>query len=223
MWGKQSFSINFFYRYHFGSSDMESKLRAIQTVSVLLQGPSDVGNRTLELSGIIDAVISLCASENITHQQVAVEALIHAAGKAKRASFITANGVALLKDLYKKSENDRIRVRALVVSVQTQRHLYFQRLIYFSSILFVWRVFCRGCASLAPLEALISAWSSLQKVQHLNSPSSAGSKFWALLIDQFGLNQLVILWPFLWVEPIWWQKMAYLKPWNNPWNLTLFS
>uniref|UniRef100_A0A8C2F4Y0 Protein unc-45 homolog B n=1 Tax=Cyprinus carpio TaxID=7962 RepID=A0A8C2F4Y0_CYPCA len=95
-------------------SDMENKLRAIQTVSVLLQGPSDVGNRTLELSGIMDAVISLCASENITQQQVAVEALIHAAGKAKRASFITANGVALLKDLYKKSDNDRIRVRALV-------------------------------------------------------------------------------------------------------------
>ncbi len=115
---------------------MESKLRAIQTVSVLLQGPSDVGNRTLELSGIIDAVISLCASENITHQQVAVEALIHAAGKAKRASFITANGVALLKDLYKKSENDRIRVRALVVSVQTQRHLHFQRCIYFFSIMY---------------------------------------------------------------------------------------
>lgn len=104
-------------RHHFGSSGMERKLRAIQTVSVLLQGPSDVGNRTLELSGIMEAVISLCASENITHQQVAVEALIHAAGKAKRASFITTNGVALLKDLYKKSENDRIRVRALVVSI----------------------------------------------------------------------------------------------------------
>lgn len=94
---------------------MDGKLRAIQTVSVLLQGPSDVGNRTLELSGMMDSVISLCASEDITHQQIAVEALIHAAGKAKRASFITANGVALLKDLYKKSENDRIRVRALVV------------------------------------------------------------------------------------------------------------
>lgn len=65
---------------------------------------------------MMDVVISLCASEDVTHQQVAVEALIHAAGKAKRASFITANGVALLKDLYKKSENDRIRVRALVVS-----------------------------------------------------------------------------------------------------------
>ena len=105
-------------RHHFGRPGLESKLRAIQTVSVLLQGPSDVGNRTLEMSGMMDAVISLCASEVVCHQQVAVEALIHAAGKAKRASFITANGVALLKDLYKKSENDQIRVRALVVRVQ---------------------------------------------------------------------------------------------------------
>uniref|UniRef100_A0A8C7YM64 Unc-45 myosin chaperone A n=1 Tax=Oryzias sinensis TaxID=183150 RepID=A0A8C7YM64_9TELE len=95
-------------------SALDAKLRAIQTVSVLLQGPSDVGNRTLEMSGMMDAVISLCASKDVTHQQIAVEALIHAAGKAKRASFITANGVALLKDLYKTSENDRIRVRALV-------------------------------------------------------------------------------------------------------------
>lgn len=110
-------AMHFLCRYHFGGPGLESKLRAIQTVSVLLQGPSDVGNRTLEMSGMMDAVISLCASENVTHQQVAIEALIHAAGKAKRASFITANGVALLKDLYKKSENEQIRVRALVVSI----------------------------------------------------------------------------------------------------------
>ncbi|KAL6474161.1 hypothetical protein MHYP_G00177220 [Metynnis hypsauchen] len=103
-----------YVQHHFRGPGLESKLRAIQTVSVLLQGPSDVGNRTLEMSGVMDAVISLCASDNITHQQVAVETLIHAAGKAKRASFITANGVALLKDLYKKSENEQIRVRALV-------------------------------------------------------------------------------------------------------------
>uniref|UniRef100_I3KB94 Unc-45 myosin chaperone A n=1 Tax=Oreochromis niloticus TaxID=8128 RepID=I3KB94_ORENI len=103
-----------YVQQHFSRPGLDAKLRAIQTVSVLLQGPSDVGNRTLEMSGMMDAVISLCASEDVTHQQVAVEALIHAAGKAKRASFITANGVSLLKDLYKKSENDRIRVRALV-------------------------------------------------------------------------------------------------------------
>uniref|UniRef100_A0A8C3B293 Unc-45 myosin chaperone A n=1 Tax=Cyclopterus lumpus TaxID=8103 RepID=A0A8C3B293_CYCLU len=103
-----------YVQQHFSRHGLDGKLRAIQTVSVLLQGPSDVGNRTLEMSGMMDAVIALCASEDVTHQQVAVETVIHAAGKAKRASFITANGVALLKDLYKKSENDRIRVRALV-------------------------------------------------------------------------------------------------------------
>lgn len=73
---------------------------------------------------MMDAVISLCASKDITHQQVAVEALIHAAGKAKRASFITTNGVGLLKDLYKKSENDRIRVRALVVRVALKASIF---------------------------------------------------------------------------------------------------
>ncbi|XP_069622258.1 protein unc-45 homolog A isoform X1 [Ranitomeya imitator] len=103
-----------YVRSLFEKHGMDGKLRAIQTVSCLLQGPFDAGNRTLELSGIMDSVISLCASERETDQQVAVEALIHAAGKAKRASFITANGVTLLKDIYKKNENDAIRIRALV-------------------------------------------------------------------------------------------------------------
>ncbi|XP_056428005.1 protein unc-45 homolog A isoform X2 [Hyla sarda] len=103
-----------YVRSLFENHGMDGKLRAIQTVSCLLQGPFDAGNRTLELSGIMDSIIALCASEREIDQQVAVEALIHAAGKAKRASFITANGVALLKDIYKKNENDAIRIRALV-------------------------------------------------------------------------------------------------------------
>lgn len=65
----------------------------------------------------MDSVLSLCASVCEAHQLVAVEALIHAADKAKRASFITANGVNLLKEIYKHSERDSIRIRALVVSV----------------------------------------------------------------------------------------------------------
>ncbi|XP_039628975.1 protein unc-45 homolog A [Polypterus senegalus] len=103
-----------YIKSHFESEDLTDKLHAIQTISVLLQGPSEVGNRALELTGVMNTVITLCGSNIELHQQVAVEALIHASGKAKRASFITANGVALLKDLYKRSENDRIRVRALV-------------------------------------------------------------------------------------------------------------
>ncbi|NIG59804.1 protein unc-45-like [Pontoporia blainvillei] len=62
----------------------------------------------------MESVIALCASEQEEEQLVAVEALIHAAGKARRASFITANGVSLLKDLYRRGEKDSIRIRALV-------------------------------------------------------------------------------------------------------------
>uniref|UniRef100_A0A452TTG1 Unc-45 myosin chaperone A n=1 Tax=Ursus maritimus TaxID=29073 RepID=A0A452TTG1_URSMA len=98
----------------FEGQGLAGKLRAIQTVSCLLQGPCEAGNRALELSGVMESVIALCASEQEEEQLVAVEALIHAAGKAKRASFITANGVSLLKDLYKRSEKDSIRIRALV-------------------------------------------------------------------------------------------------------------
>ncbi|XP_051062490.1 protein unc-45 homolog A [Phodopus roborovskii] len=103
-----------YIRSWFEGQGLAGKLRAIQTVSCLLQGPCEAGNRALELSGVMESVIALCASEQEEEQLVAVEALIHAAGKAKRASFITANGVSLLKDLYKCSERDSIRIRALV-------------------------------------------------------------------------------------------------------------
>ncbi|XP_009871881.1 PREDICTED: protein unc-45 homolog A-like, partial [Apaloderma vittatum] len=105
-----------YVRSWFEGQELTGKLRAIQTVSCLLQGPSDAGNRVLELEGIMDGVLSLCASVSEAHQLVAVEALIHAADKAKRASFIIANGVSLLKEIYKHSERDSIRIRALVVS-----------------------------------------------------------------------------------------------------------
>ncbi|KAM6119561.1 protein unc-45 homolog A [Pterocles gutturalis] len=104
-----------YVRSWFEGQELAGKLRAIQTVSCLLQGPADAGNRVLELEGIMDGVLSLCASVCEVHQLVAVEALIHAADKAKRASFITANGVSLLKEIYKHSERDSIRIRALVI------------------------------------------------------------------------------------------------------------
>uniref|UniRef100_A0A669PKM0 Protein unc-45 homolog A n=1 Tax=Phasianus colchicus TaxID=9054 RepID=A0A669PKM0_PHACC len=103
-----------YVRSWFEGQELAGKLRAIQTVSCLLQGPSEAGNRVLELEGIMDSILSLCASVREAHQLVAVEALIHAADKAKRASFITANGVSLLKEIYKHSERDSIRIRALV-------------------------------------------------------------------------------------------------------------
>ncbi|KAL8197327.1 UNVERIFIED_CONTAM: Protein unc-45 A [Gekko kuhli] len=98
----------------FQGEEMPGKLQAIRAVSCLLQGPFEAGNRVLELSGIMESILSLCASSQEADQLVAVEALIHAADKAKHASFITANGVMLLKEIYKHSERDSIRIRALV-------------------------------------------------------------------------------------------------------------
>ncbi|XP_062998748.1 protein unc-45 homolog A [Elgaria multicarinata webbii] len=103
-----------YVRGWFQDHGVPGKLRAIQTASCLLQGPAEAGNRVLELSGIMESILALCASSREADQLVAVEALIHAADKAKRATFITANGVTLLKEIYKHSERDSIRIRALV-------------------------------------------------------------------------------------------------------------
>uniref|UniRef100_A0A452GZQ3 UNC-45/Cro1/She4 central domain-containing protein n=1 Tax=Gopherus agassizii TaxID=38772 RepID=A0A452GZQ3_9SAUR len=103
-----------YVRSWFEGHGLAGKLRAIQTASCLLQGPSEAGNQVLELEGIMESVLALCASVREVDQLVAVEALIHAADKAKRASFITANGVTLLKNIYKCSGRDSIRIRALV-------------------------------------------------------------------------------------------------------------
>ncbi|XP_074862624.1 protein unc-45 homolog A [Carettochelys insculpta] len=103
-----------YVRSWFEGHGLAGQLRAIQTASCLLQGPSEAGNRVLELEGVLQSVLALCASVREVDQLVAVEALIHAADKAKRASFITANGVTLLKNIYKCSSRDSIRIRALV-------------------------------------------------------------------------------------------------------------
>lgn len=113
---KTRWALFFFSRRWFEGHDVSEKLRAIQTASCLLQGPSEAGNRVLELSGIMESILALCASSQEADQLVAVEALIHAADKAKRATFITTNGASLLKEIYKHSQRDSIRIRALVVS-----------------------------------------------------------------------------------------------------------
>lgn len=150
-------------RSWFEGQGLAGKLRAIQTVSCLLQGPCDAGNRALELSGVMESVIALCASEQEEEQLVAVEALIHAAGKAKRASFITANGVSLLKDLYKGSERDSIRIRALVVR----------------------REACLGSQTRGLISCV--SWGSLSTISEGTHRTSLGLQVWAWLLPLEGL------------------------------------
>ncbi|XP_006119674.2 protein unc-45 homolog B [Pelodiscus sinensis] len=94
--------------------DMDKTLHAIQTVSGIMQGPFDLGNKLLGMKGIMEMMVALCGSEREIDQLVAVEALIHASTKLSRATFIITNGVALLKEVYKKTKNEKIKIRALV-------------------------------------------------------------------------------------------------------------
>lgn len=89
---------------------------AIQTVSGILQGPFDLGNQLLGLKGVMEMMVALCGSDREADQLVAVEALIHASTKLSRATFIITNGVALLKQIYKTTKNEKIKIRTLVVS-----------------------------------------------------------------------------------------------------------
>lgn len=95
-------------------NDMDKTIHAINTISGLLQGPFDVGNALVGRQGIMEMMVALCGSDRDVDQMVAVEALIHASSKMSRASFIITNGVSLLKDIYKKTKNEKIKIRALV-------------------------------------------------------------------------------------------------------------
>ncbi|KAM6296453.1 protein unc-45 homolog B isoform 2-T2 [Aegotheles albertisi] len=99
--------------------DMDKTLHAIQMVSGVLQGPFDLGNKLLGMKGVMEMMVALCGSEREIDQLVAVEALIHASTKLSRATFIISNGVALLKEIYKKTKNEKIKIRALVTSDKT--------------------------------------------------------------------------------------------------------
>ncbi|XP_060928005.1 protein unc-45 homolog B [Limanda limanda] len=95
-------------------NNMDKTIHAVNTISGLLQGPVDVGNALVGRQGIMEMMVALCGSEREVDQMVAVEALIHASSKMARASFIVTNGVSMLKDIYKKTKNEKIKIRALV-------------------------------------------------------------------------------------------------------------
>ncbi|XP_019367062.1 PREDICTED: protein unc-45 homolog B isoform X1 [Gavialis gangeticus] len=94
--------------------DMDKTLHAISIVSGVLQGPFDLGNKLLGMKGVMEMMVALCGSEREIDQLVAVEALIHASTKLSRATFIITNGITLLKEIYKKTKNEKIKIRALV-------------------------------------------------------------------------------------------------------------
>ncbi|XP_039076557.1 protein unc-45 homolog B isoform X3 [Hyaena hyaena] len=103
----------------FDPQDMDKNVIAIQTVSGILQGPFDLGNQLLGLKGVMEMMVALCGSEREVDQLVAVEALIHASTKLSRATFIITNGISLLKEIYKTTKNEKIKIRTLVTADKT--------------------------------------------------------------------------------------------------------
>uniref|UniRef100_A0A669CID7 Protein unc-45 homolog B n=1 Tax=Oreochromis niloticus TaxID=8128 RepID=A0A669CID7_ORENI len=103
-----------YIKYVHETFNMDKTIHAINCISGLLQGPFDVGNALVGRQGIMEMMVALCGSEREVDQMVAVEALIHASSKMSRASFIITNGVSLLKDIYKQTKNEKIKIRALV-------------------------------------------------------------------------------------------------------------
>ncbi|KAG1972085.1 protein unc-45 homolog B [Pimephales promelas] len=105
---------NEYIKGKFDPNDMDKNIHAINTLSGLLQGPFDVGNALAGHQGVMEMMVALCGSEREVDQLVAVEALIHASTKTSKASFFISNGVTLLKEMYKKTKNEKIKIRALV-------------------------------------------------------------------------------------------------------------
>ncbi|KAH6936395.1 hypothetical protein HPB50_016455 [Hyalomma asiaticum] len=96
-----------------GDPEIESKVRVTAAITTLLLGPLDVGNNCLASPGVVEMMLAMAGSEEELQQRVAAEAIIAAASKKDKCTSIISTGLGILKKLY-KSENDNIRVRALV-------------------------------------------------------------------------------------------------------------
>ncbi|CAF0903987.1 unnamed protein product [Rotaria sp. Silwood1] len=93
--------------------DVQSRIRTIAALSVLLQGPFDTGNAILGSQNLVDLMIQMAGSGDPLQELIAVEAIVLSASKKDKAAGILSLGSEVLKDLY-QSANEQIKVIALV-------------------------------------------------------------------------------------------------------------
>lgn len=113
---KQNFleKINDFVKDKLLDPSLESKVRVVVAITVLLQGPLDVGKQVIQKEGIMQMILAMATIEDdLLQQKVAVECIIAAASKKDTAKSLVASGMEILKTLY-HSKDEGIRVRALV-------------------------------------------------------------------------------------------------------------
>ncbi|KAL4218417.1 Protein unc-45 A [Mactra antiquata] len=106
--------VSAFFQELFANEELDSKVEAVRAISMLLQGPFDIGNMILGFEGVTGIMLALAQSDRVMHQQVAVEAIVHSASKKDRCTGLLAEAVPVLKKLYHDGANDNIKVRALV-------------------------------------------------------------------------------------------------------------
>jgi len=93
---------------------MESKVRCTVAITTLLKNAVELGMGQISKDGVIPMMLEMAKSDNYVMQVAAAEALIAATAKKKDSSTILQQGIDVLKQLYKSSKNDHIKVRALV-------------------------------------------------------------------------------------------------------------
>ncbi|CAF3590275.1 unnamed protein product [Rotaria sp. Silwood1] len=93
--------------------DIQSRVRTISVLSVLLQGPFDIGNAILGSENLVDLMIQMAGSNDPIQERIAVEAIVLSASKKDKAAGIIQQGADILKNLY-RSTNEDIKVLALV-------------------------------------------------------------------------------------------------------------
>ena len=84
-------------------------------IGTLFSGPYEVGSRVLSTEGILQGLLLLTQSENLSYQTVALDTIILATTKKDKCMAIINEAVPILRALY-KSPDDGIKVRALLVS-----------------------------------------------------------------------------------------------------------
>ena len=62
----------------------------------------------------MESMIAMSSAEDEEVQRSAIEAILSCINKASNVTFVVENGTTLLKEIYKKTKNDSIKVRALV-------------------------------------------------------------------------------------------------------------
>ncbi|XP_077279137.1 protein unc-45 homolog B-like [Temnothorax americanus] len=95
------------------SPDIESKVRVVVAITVLLLGPLEVGNTVVAKEGILETILVMAGTDDVLQQKVALECIVAAMTKKDKACAIVNQGVDVLKKLC-QSKDDSVRVRALV-------------------------------------------------------------------------------------------------------------